>query len=88
MAVLDKCDYGIITMKANKADMEKLKPIMDEGFKLEPTHGHHIIKNRGGKWVGVILWVNMDLDTINIRDCFVTTQDYELIYTITPVKIK
>ena len=87
MSVLDKCDYGIITMKVSKADMDKLQPILDEEFKARPTHGHHIIKNRGGKWVGVILWVNMDLDTMNVKDCFVTTQDYELICGITPINL-
>lgn len=86
-ATLDKADYGIITMKITKADMDKLQPILDEGFKIRPTHGHHVIKNRGGKWVGVILWVNMDLDTMNVRDCFVTTQDYELVCGITPINL-
>ena len=86
-ATLDKADYGVITMKITKADMEKLQPILDEGFRIRPTHGHHVIKNRGGKWVGIIIWVNMDLDTINTRDCFVTTQDYELVTGITPINL-
>lgn len=86
-ATLDKADYGVITMKITKADMDKLQPILDEGFKIRPTHGHHVIKNRGGKWVGVILWVNMDLDTMNVKDCFVTTQDYELVCGITPINL-
>lgn len=84
-ATLDKADYGIITMKVTKADMDKLEPILQEGFNARPTHGHHIIKNRGGKWVGIILWVNMDLDTMNVKDCFVTTQDYEQVCGITPI---
>lgn len=86
-ATLDKADYGVITMKATRADMEKLQPILEEGFKIRPTHGHHIIKNRGGKWVGIIVWVNMDLDTINVKDCFVTTQDYELVCGINPISL-
>ena len=87
-ATLDKADYGIITMKITKADLDKLQPILDDGFRVKPTHGHHIIKNRGGKWVGVILWVNMDLDTMNVRDCFVTTQDYELVCGINQVTLQ
>lgn len=86
-ATLDKADYGIITMKVTKADLDKLEPILQEGFKTRPTHGHHIIKNRGGKWVGIIIWVNMDLDTMNVKDCFVTTQDYEQVYGISPISL-
>lgn len=88
MATLDKADYGIITLKVSKADLEKVQPIIDEGFKSIPTHCHHIIKNRGGKWVGIILWVCMDLDTINVEKyCFVTTQDYELIEEVKPINL-
>lgn len=87
-ATLDKADFGIITMRATKADMDKLQPILDQGFLVRPTHGHHIIKNRGGKWVGVIVWVNMDLDTMNVKDCFVTTQDFELVCGITPITLQ
>lgn len=88
MATADKADFVVITMKATKADIEKLQPILEEGFKDVPTHGHHVVKNRGGKWVGIIIWTKTDLDTINLKDCFVTTQDYELIYDIAPVTLK
>lgn len=88
MSVADKCDYAVITLKTSKADLDKLSPILENGFGDTPTHAHHIIKNRGGKWVGIILWVVMDLDTINVtKDCFVTTQDYELISGIVPVQL-
>ena len=87
MAVLDKADYGIITMSITGADKEKLQAIMPEDFKDYPTHAHHIIKNRGGKWVAVILWVDMDLDTIEVDDCFVTTQDFVYIPEVKPHKI-
>lgn len=86
-ATLDKADFGIIVVKATKADLEKLQPIIEEGFKNTPTHGHHIIKNRGGKWNGVIVWTCSDLDTINCKDCFVTTQDFEYIPNINPVQL-
>lgn len=86
MATLDKADYGIITMKCNKKDLAEIKHILDEDFgAIEPTHAHHVIKNRGGRWVGVIIWVAMDLDTINVEDCFVTTQNYERIDKIQKV---
>lgn len=83
----DKVDYGVITMKVTKADLDKLQPILEDGFRTRPTHGHHIFKNRGGKWTGVILWVNMDLDTMNVKDCFATTQDFELLNEIIPINI-
>ncbi len=86
MATLDKADYGIITMKATKKDLASIQHILDENFgAIEPTHAHHIIKNRGGRWVAVIIWVNMDLDTINVEDCFVTTSNFELIDKIDKV---
>lgn len=91
-ATLDKADYGVITVRATKADLEKLKGILEKRFGgFTPTHAHHIIKNRGGKWTGVILWVEMDLDTINVYDgCgtgFATTQDYEFIKDLNPIKL-
>lgn len=85
MATADKADYVVITMKLTKADQLRLQPILDEGFKTVPTHGHHVVKNRGGKWNGVILWTCTDMDTMNVKDCFVTNQDYEFIYSINPV---
>lgn len=82
-ATADKCDFGVITMKVTKREKEKLERIMqEEGFEHcpIPTHGHHIFKNRGGKYTSVILWVNMNLDNMRIKDCFATTQDFEQIY--------
>ena len=86
-ATLDKADGGIITMKVTQKDKIKLTQLMNsEGMdnSLMPTHGHHIIKNRGAKWTSVILWVNMNLDNMKIVDCFATTQDFEQVY-IEPV---
>lgn len=78
MATSDKADFGIITMRATKSDISKLEPIMQTKLnKPVPTHGHHIFKNRGGKYTGVILWVCMNLDYMRVEDCFVTTQDYD-----------
>lgn len=91
MAVLDKADFGIITMRVTKNDLEKLQPILENRFGNKPTHCHHIIKNRGGKWTGVTLWVVMDLDTINVFDGngegFVTTTEFEYISSIAPINL-
>lgn len=88
MATADKCDYVVITLKATSADKEKLRPIVAPTFTDYPTHAHHIIKNRGGKWTSIVLWVNMNLDTMSVKDCFATTQDFELIPELTPTIIK
>ena len=86
MSVLDKADYGVITMRCTKKDIAEIQHILDEDFgALEPTHAHYVIKNRGGTWTAVIVWVRMDLDTINVQDCFVTTQNFERIDKIQKV---
>ena len=86
MSVLDKADYGVITMRCNKKDIAEIQHILDEDFgAMEPTHAHYVIKNRGGTWTAVIIWVAMDLDTINVQDCFVTTQNFERIDKIQKV---
>ena len=82
-ATADKADYGVITMRASAKDKEKLKKLMESNNKFNcsmPTHGHHVFKNRGGKYTGIIIWVNMNLDNMTIEDCFVTTQDFEQLY--------
>lgn len=82
-ATADKADYGIITMRASAKDKEKLSKLMESNNSFNcsmPTHGHHVFKNRGGKYTGIIIWVNMNLDNMTVEDCFVTTQDFEQLY--------
>lgn len=82
-ATADKADYGVITMRVTQKDKEKLERLMATSDKFNcqmPTHGHHVFKNRGGKYTGVIIWVYMDLDNMVINDCFITTQDFEQLY--------
>lgn len=83
----DKCDTVVITMKVDADTRAKIKPILDEKFGVEPTHVHHICKNRGGKWNGILIWVSMDLDIIHVKDCFATTKDYILIEKLHPTVI-
>ena len=80
-ATPDKADYGVITVEATKSDLEKLDPIITSKFGIEiPTHAHHVYKNRGNKYKKVIIWTCTDLGNMRVKDCFVTTQDYEEIY--------
>ena len=79
----DKCDVAVITMRVSAKDKEKLNKLMSSNNSFncsQPTHGHHIFKNRGGSYTGIIVWVNMDLGNMTVEDCFVTTQDFEQIY--------
>jgi len=87
MATLDKTDGAIIILKATKLDLEKIQPIIENNYAKIPTHAFHIIKNRGGRWVGVIVWVKLNLGIMDIEDCFVTTQDHELIEDIAQVDL-
>lgn len=82
-ATADKCDIGVITMRVTERDREKLNKLMSSNKNFncsEPTHGHHVFKNRGGTKTGVIVWVNMDLGNMTVEDCFVTTQDFTQVY--------
>lgn len=82
-AMADKIDFGVITMRISSKDKERVKKLMSSNNKFNcsmPTHGHHVFKNRGGKYTGVIIWVNMNLDNMTVEDCFVTTQDIEQLY--------
>lgn len=87
MATGDKCDWIIITQKITAEEKEKLQPIIEQNNLKMPTHGHHIIKNRGGKWVGVIVWVQMDLGTMSVKDCFVTTQTLNFVEDIVKTEL-
>lgn len=78
MATIDKADYGIITVKASNSDLTKLEPIIRNKINSEiPTHAHHVFKNRGGKYTGIIIWTHINLGNMRLEDCFVTNQDYE-----------
>lgn len=86
----DKCDYGVITMRVSNKDKEKLEAILSSNNSFNcpmPTHGHHIFKNRGGKYTGIIIWVSMNLDNMRVTDCFVTTQDLDQVY-VEPVVLQ
>ena len=81
-AILEKPDYGNLALPTTSADIQKLKPILDNGFYIEPNMAYYIIKNRGGKWKNIIVWTRLDMGTVREIDCFVTTVDFELISDI------
>lgn len=80
-ATPDKADFGVITVEASKADIEKLDPIISAKLQTEePTHAHHVYKNRGGQYKKIIIWTKTNLGNMRVKDCFVTNQDYEEIF--------
>ena len=86
-AIIEKADYGVISLPATSQDIKKLKPILDSGFYQMPNYCYHIFKNRGGKWKSIIVWTKLNMGTMRELDCFVTNVDYELIPDIEPTNL-
>ena len=85
MATADKADWGMITIKVNQKELDKIQPILNSGFSDNvPNMAHYIYKNRGGSRVGVVVWTYMNMNVIREEDCFVTDMDYQLIQDIEP----
>lgn len=87
-AIIEKADYGVISLPATPADLKKLEPILKNGFYETPTMAYHIYKNRGGRYSNVIVWTKMNMGCVREVDCFVTTTDYELITDIEKTAIE
>jgi replicative DNA helicase len=81
-AIIEKADYGVLSLPVTPQDIKKLKPILDSGFYPIPTTAYYIFKNRGGKWKSIIVWTQLNMGTMRERDCFVTNNDYELVDNI------
>lgn len=81
-AIIEKADYGVISLPATPQDIKKLKPLLDGGFYDIPNYCYHVFKNRGGKWNSVIVWTKLNLGNMREKDCFVTNTEYELISDI------
>lgn len=81
-AIIEKADYGVISLPATPQDIKKLKPILDSGFYDVPNYCYHVFKNRGGKWNSVVVWTKLNLGNMREKDCFVTNTEYEIISDI------
>jgi replicative DNA helicase len=87
-AMADKLHRAVVALKPTKADLEALEPILRHGFyPNEPNLVYHIYKNRETKYKDVKLWLYVDMDTMRIKELFLTNNDYELI-DIQPTEIK
>lgn len=81
-AIIEKADYGIISLPATEQDIKKLKPILESGFSKVPNYCYHVYKNRGGKWNTIVVWTQLNMGNMREIDCFCTTPEYELISDI------
>lgn len=81
-AIIEKADYGVLSLPATPQDLKKLKPILDSNFYEIPNYCYHIFKNRGGRWNSIIVWTKLNLGSMREKDCFVTNTEYELISDI------
>jgi replicative DNA helicase len=81
-AIIEKADYGVLSLPATPQDIKKLKPILDSGFYDVPNYCYHIFKNRGGRWNSIIVWTKLNMGTMREKDCFCTNTEYELISDI------
>lgn len=81
-AIIEKADGGILAIPATSSDLKKLKPILESGFYEEPNMGYWIYKNRGGRHRSIVVWTKLNLGTVREIDCFVTTENYELVQDI------
>ena len=62
-----------------------MKPIIEKAGNFNqvvPNNAYYIFKNRGGKWKSIIVWTNVNYGNMREVDCFVTTNNYELITEI------
>lgn len=78
-AIIEKADYGVISLPATPQDLKKLNSVLTSGFYEIPNYCYHIFKNRGGKWNSIIIWTKLNMGTMREKDCFVTNTEFELI---------
>lgn len=81
-SIADKADGGVIALPATDSDLKKLKPILEKGFFEIPNYAYYIYKNRGNKWNYIIVWTKLNMGTMREKDCFVTTENFELVEDI------
>lgn len=84
-AIIEKADGGLLILPVSPKDLKKLEPILkaDGNFGTNiPNFAYYIFKNRGGKWKSIIIWTKINLGTMRETDCFVTTNNFELITDI------
>lgn len=79
-ALANKLDVGIISMRPNRAEQEKLQVILQRKFNIPmPDIGHWVYKVRRGRLTHIIIWSKTNLGTMDEEALFVTDFDFNLI---------
>lgn len=86
-SMADKLHRGIVALNPTNKDLEAIDPILKKGFYPTPNIVYHIYKNRDTKYKDVKLWLYVDMDTMRVKELFLTNNDYELVQ-IKPTEIK
>ena len=79
-ALANKLDVGIISMRPNRAEREKLEAILQRKFGIPmPDIGHWVYKVRRGRLTRIIIWSKVNLGVMDEEALFVTDFDFNLI---------
>lgn len=79
-ALANKLDVGLISMRPNRAEQEKLQAIIQRKFGIPmPDIGHWIYKVRRGRLTRIVIWSKINLGTMDEEALFVTDFDFNLI---------
>ena len=79
-ALANKLDVGIISMRPNRSEQQKLEAILQRKFNIPmPDIGHWIYKVRRGRLTHIIIWSKINLGTMDEEALFVTDFDFNLI---------
>lgn len=80
VALCNKLDVGIISIRPNTAEKKKLDAIMKNMINMPyPDMGHWVYKVRRGKLTKIIVWSKSDFGTMSEQALFVTDFDFNLI---------
>lgn len=75
-AIVDKVDIGIIGVRMNEEETEKVKEIVAELRTAQPNIVMDLYKNRRGKMTSIKIFRYFDYGTCRAKDLFVTTDTY------------
>lgn len=79
-ALANKLDVGIISMRPNRSERDKLDAILQRKFGIPmPDIGHWVYKVRRGRLTHIIIWSKINLGTMDEEALFVTDFDFNLI---------
>ena len=91
-ALADKVDVGAILLPIDKKDeaiIESVKHLDNPNFVfVEPTHTINIYKNRGNTYKMCKIFVNFNMGSLRLKDCFVTFYHGGLIENVKPIFIE